>query len=224
MIATERTSARNRAAWVMSGAVAVLATAALQTGCAENCTLKSVPAVEVALEAEDGAELVEASHSATFGGKEIGPIACEAGSCERLVVFAGVEPEGDFELTLEISAPAFVPITVTYEIESDGCHPITQQDSLELRWRPSTEICSPFCANAFGCETNVPWASEAECTQGCVVDIADPPPDACALLYRGLYACLGAGTCDDYLAYRNEEPGHRCEPHLDAINECESAW
>ncbi len=217
-----------------SAALAVAATglwALLGSACEANCPIGSGLALLVAPRSTPDLPVAQGSYSYQFDGRTYGPHECTYGaleapppgvvSCAKIVLLVTSQDAG--VLRLDFVGPGLEPYVGEFEVESDGCDVITQSIEIDLQWLPGETLCRPYCSNLVGCEADTPFSSVDECVDACAADIADPVPDRCVPLYRGLYGCLGAVSCEAYLEHRENVPGNACEAHIAAISDCEDS-
>lgn len=216
----------------MTGAAKAAAfLALLGCGCEEDCPIPNGIALQVTVRAEADLPVAQGSYAYEFDGRMFGPIGCTYDgldapppgvvSCASLTLLVDSANAG--VLDLEFTAPGFRPYSGEFEVQSDGCDVIAQTAPIELQWLAGDELCQPYCSNVVGCETDTPFATVDECVVACAADIADPVPDPCVPLYRGLYACLGSVSCEEYLESRENLSGGACGAHIAAISDCEES-
>jgi hypothetical protein len=204
----------------------------LLPACEEACPLGTA-AVQLAVEARDGTPMVAATVAFAEAGEAPMSWPCRASpsdgnpegavDCDALALALPFDGPGRHTLAIDVTSPGFEPGHAEVAIEADRCGEPTETQSrtLSLEWLPLAEICEPFCVLALSCSADQPWDSVESCAEDCEADLAGPAIDECHFLYRGLRACLGAATCDDYFAFEHNDPAHACVPYVAAIDACE---
>lgn len=98
-------------------------------GCEHGCDENEVPGLVLEILAPDRVRIPSARIEYTFEGRMFEDT-CSDDTVPCWTYEVGQEP-GAYEITIE--APGFEPQHVTRTLESDGCHPITQEISVILR-------------------------------------------------------------------------------------------